>query len=94
MINIDLGFYRLETDKDNYIVSVNKPRKVLVNGKLGQRTRPRYFAALSNAVNSLVEREIKQSDATTLEELMVDIARHKDQVTAQLPKNLYGDEDV
>jgi hypothetical protein len=55
-------------------------------GRREERVRSRYYPTREKTVFSHLEREIKQSDATTLEELITGITPCQDQVTAFLPK--------
>ncbi len=65
-MNIQIGKYWLSSDRHNYIIS-----KPPVKDKRGFKTypRPTYYSSLSSAFTGLLERRLRQTDATTLGEL-------------------------
>lgn len=70
MARIDFRGWRIESDAECWILGKPKTR---LNRKQQQEiylSQPSYHASLSQALQGLLEREVRQSDAATASEIM------------------------
>lgn len=66
MVCIELGTARLRSDANNWIVEYKNVRK---DGEAGWK-RPRFFGSLDQALDKIVDDELKGADVTTAAALL------------------------
>lgn len=81
-MNIRVGNYKITSDKSQYVVSEIKEHTDGKNIGLEYETAFKFYPHISYAINSLVERQLKDSDATTLAELRKDLKQIRTELYA------------
>ena len=75
---IEIGKYVLSSDSCNFIIS--DPYDV--TAKKINRENPSYHCTIESAINGVLKRRMRKSDATTLIELKNELAAHRTELTS------------
>ena len=76
-MNIKIGKYKLSSNSMNYIIS-----EEIQNQKTGEMydTNHSYHMTILAAINNVLERRLRESDATTLVELKTELTAHRNEL--------------
>lgn len=80
MANIRVGEYRLRSDRYQWIVT--RVKTYASGDKAGEPydSEPEYHGSLTAALNALLAKALRDSEANSIEELRADIARWRGEV--------------
>ena len=79
-MNIKIGKYKLSSDENQYIVTEIKISKDGKKAGNEYEANDTYHPTLVSALNNLIQRRLKKSDATTLIELKNDLESIKNEL--------------